>query len=134
LTKFSDCCLKHKNEIAKLYGMAIRRDVHNKPVRQLLEFLNLTGVRHRKLKTIKEEEKKIYLYSVQKESVDFLDKISARHSDLDTQDDWHDRRGNRKRNRLFTKKSPMRFPKTYRANIRGGLATALELIEKRFLD
>ena len=130
LTEFSDYCLKHKNEIAQLYGLAIRRDIHRKAVSQLWEFLNLMGVRHKKLKTVKENGTKINLYSIQKESVDFLDDISTRRSDPGIQTDWHDKRGNQKRNRLFTKKNPMRFPRTYRTAINKQLFNVLESVEK----
>lgn len=58
LTMFSDYCLKHKNEIAQLYGLVIRRDIHNKSVTQLWAFLDLMGVRYRKLKAVKENAKK----------------------------------------------------------------------------
>jgi len=129
LTTFSDYCSKHKNEIAQLYGLAIRRDIHKKSVSQLWEFLNLMGVRHRKLNTVKENGKKIYLYSIQEESVKFLEDILARRSDPDIQTGWHDKRGRRKRNRLFTKKNPMRSPRTYKTAIRGITANVLESIE-----
>lgn len=114
LGSFIQTCVKHKHRIAQLFNMSLRGDIRKKPVQQLNKLLGLMGLGAIKVRTIKEEGKKIYLYTIPQESVDSLEEIVDRRKDNETRNQWHTTRENTTRGRLFTKESPLRIPRTYR--------------------
>jgi hypothetical protein len=134
LKDFIAFCEVNRNRIARLYDVVVRKDLARKPTTQLWEFLNLLGVRHKKLKTIKEEGKKKYLYTIPEESVKELEDMITRRADPMLQLEWQDARNSRKKGRLFNKANPLRFPKTYKTAIRGVPTNVLEAIDVEIPD
>jgi hypothetical protein len=114
LNGFIKTCEKRKQRIAQLFNMSLRGDIRKKPVQQLNKLLGLIGLGAQKLKTIKEEGKKIYLYTIPQESVDTLNEIVDRRKDKDLRNQWHTTREDTTRGRLFTKENPIQVPKTFR--------------------
>ena len=94
--------------------MSLRGDIRKKPVQQLNKLLGFIGLGAQKVKTIKEEGKKIYLYTIPQESVDTLNEIVDRRKDNELRNQWHTTRENTTRGRLFTKENPMKMPRTFR--------------------
>jgi hypothetical protein len=114
LSRFIETCVKHKQRIAQLFNMSLRGDIRKKPVQQLNKLLGLIGLGAIKVKTIKEDGKKIYLYTIPQESVDTLNEIVDRRKDKDLRNQWHTTREDTTRGRLFTKENPIQVPKTFR--------------------
>ena len=112
--RFIDTCIKHKQRIAQLFNMSLRRDIKEKPVQQLNKLLGLMGLGAIKVKTVKEEGKKIYLYTIAQESVDTLNKVVERRKDNELRNQWHTTRENTTTGRLFSKENPLRLPRTFR--------------------
>jgi hypothetical protein len=94
--------------------MSLRGDIRKKPVQQLNKLLGLMGLGAIKVKTIKEEGKKIFLYTIPQESVDTLNEIVDRRKDKELRNQWHTKRESETHGRLFTKENPLRLPRTFR--------------------
>ena len=132
LSVFAEYCQANKDQIVNLYNIVVRKDVGKKPVRQLREFLGLMGIHPRKLRTIKENGKKVYLYTVPAESVGVVRDIATRRADPNRAEDWHEERSRQTENRLFTKDNPLTFPRTYRTSMHGDPVKVLESVEKEW--
>jgi len=114
LSTFIETSVKRKQRIAQLFSMSLRGDIRKKPVQQLNKLLGLIGLGAIKLKTIKEEGKKIYLYTIPQESVDTLNEIVDRRKDKELRNQWHTKRESETHGRLFTKENPIKIPRTFR--------------------
>jgi hypothetical protein len=129
LSSFTKICIKNQQRIAQLFGIPLRGDIKQKPVQQLNRILGLMGLKAQKVKTIKKEGKKIYLYTTSQESVDTLNEIMDRRKDIDLRNLWHTTRENTKRDRLFTKEFPLQMPRTFRG-IYGRKDRILSLVQE----
>jgi nucleoside-triphosphatase THEP1/uncharacterized CHY-type Zn-finger protein len=88
LGKFTDYVKKNNTRIQQWYEKPIRKDIDNKPVSTLNEFLKIIGIKtkrtFRKVGGVKK-----YYYRISQENIDELNEIRNRRNDSDLTEKWH---------------------------------------------
>lgn len=101
LLDFSKFCEEQKETIARWFEIDIRTDIHKKPAQQLGRFLQLLGIKWKKVDPVKRDGVKVYRYLIPQSIIDELDAIVKRRQDSDIIQRWHEARNAATENRLF---------------------------------
>ena len=100
LEDFSDFVKKNEGKIQQWYEQSIRKDIMNKPVTTLNQFLKTIGVKTKRV-TKKVGNDKKYYYHIPKQCIDELNEICKLRNDSTVTEKWHLDRNNATENRLF---------------------------------
>ena len=100
LEDFSEFVKRNKGKIQQWYEKPIRKDITNKPVTTLNEFLRIIGVKTKRV-TRKVGGDKKYYYHIPKQCIDELNEICELRNDSNLSEKWHLDRSNVTENRLF---------------------------------
>jgi len=101
LADFIQFCRSHREQIARWYGIDVRKDIAKKPAQQLGIVLRHFGIPWGKAGTLLEDGKKVYLYEVPNKELDELHSVIRHRKCDEANNQWCAEREDMSELRLF---------------------------------